>query len=81
MQNCSPVSMLMIEAKLKKALNSYICEPQMLKDYQKLLGEIMHLMIKICPDLAFFFQLAKFNTNATNKHWKALKKYYTICKE
>lgn len=53
MQDCSPVSTPMMEAKLKRAPNDYICEPQTLKDYQTLLGGIMHLMVKTRPDLAY----------------------------
>lgn len=42
-----------MEAKLKKASDSYICEPQILKDYQTLLKGIMYLMVKIHLDLAY----------------------------
>ena len=69
MQDCSPASTPMMEARLKKALDGYICEPQTLKEYQTLLGEIMHLMLKICPDLAYSVsRLAKFSSNPTNNH-------------
>lgn len=61
--------MLIIEAKLKKTSDGYICEPQTLKDYQILLEQIMYLMVKTCLDLAYsVFQLAEFNSNPINKY-------------
>ena len=75
MQDCSPVSTRMMEAKLKRAPDGYICEPQTLKDYQTLLGGIMHLMVKTRPDLAYSVsRLAEFSSNPTDEHWKALKR-------
>ncbi len=75
MQDCSQVSTPMMETKLKKTPDGYICEPQTLKDYQTLLGEIMHLVVKTRPDLAYsVFLLAEFSSNPTDKHRKALKR-------
>ena len=66
---------LMMEVRLKKAPDSYTCEPQALKDYQTLLGGIMHLMVKTRPDLAYSVsRLAEFSSNPTDEHWKALKR-------
>ncbi len=45
-QHCSQVFTPIMEAKLKKASDGYICEPQTLKDYETLLGGIMHLIVK-----------------------------------
>ena len=75
MQDCSPASTPMMEARLKKAPDGYICEPQTLKEYQTLLGGIMHLMVKTRPDLAYFVsRLVEFSSNPTDNYWKALKR-------
>ena len=75
MQDCSPASTPMMEARLKKAPDGYICEPQTLKEYQTLLGGIMHLMVITRPDLAYSIsRLAEFSSNPTDDHWKVLKR-------
>lgn len=79
MQKYSSASVTITEAQLKKTTDGYICEPLTLKDYQLLLGEIMHLMVKTRPDVAYFIsQLAKLGSNLTEKYQKALKRilYY-----
>lgn len=54
----------MIAVRLKKAFDSYTYKSQVLKDYQTLLEEIIHFMIKTCHNLAYFIsQLAKFSSN------------------
>lgn len=69
MQDCQLAPTPMIEIRLKKALNSYTCKPQALKDYQTLLGRIIYLMIKTHPNLAHFVsRLAEFSSNPTDKH-------------
>lgn len=75
MQDYNPIFIPMIEARLEKAPDSYICGPQTLKGYQILLGGIMYLIVKMRPDLVYFvFQLAKFDNNPIDNHWKALKR-------
>ena len=75
MRNYSPAFTPIIETRLKKALDGYIYEPQMLKEYQTLLGKIMHLMMKTHTDLAYSLsQLAEFSSNPIKDYWKALKR-------
>lgn len=71
-----------MEAKLKKALGNYICEPQMLKEYQILEKIIMHFIIKIQLNLAYLvFQSAEFSSNLTDKYWKTLKNVFYYLKK
>lgn len=69
MHDCRPTSIPMMEGKLKKTLDGYIYELQMLKDYQTLLEKIIHLIVKIRSDLAYFIsQLVKFSCNPIDKY-------------
>ena len=69
MQNSSSTSMPIIETKVIKVPHSYICILQMFKDYQILIKRIIHLIIKIDPNLIYFVsQLAKFSNNLIDKH-------------
>lgn len=74
--------MPMMEGKLKKASDGYICEPQTLKHYQTLLKRIIYLIVKIHPDLAYaIFRFVKFSSNPIDENRKAMKKVYVICKK
>jgi hypothetical protein len=74
-KKCVSASILMIEIKLKKASDNYICNQTHLKDYQILLDELMHLMIQIRSDIAYFIsRLTQFMINSTDDHWIALKR-------
>lgn len=53
-KNYSLTSTYIIETKLNKAPDGYICKLQTLKDYLIHLEEIMHLMVKICFDRTYF---------------------------
>jgi hypothetical protein len=65
----------MIETKLTKALDNYICNQTHLKDYQILLSKLMYLMIQIRFNIAYSMsRLAQFMINSTHDHWIALKR-------
>ena len=69
MQNLSPAYTPMVEMKLKKISDGYIYDPQILKDYQTLLGKTMHLIFIICSYLTYFlFWLIEFNNNLIDKY-------------
>jgi hypothetical protein len=69
MEECAPVSTSMTEKRLNKALSEYKCPENQLKQFQILLGELMHLMIQTRPDLAYSVsRLAQFMSNSTNDH-------------
>ena len=73
MEDCNPVLTPMKTDKLKKADDGYECPPKEKKAYQTLLGELMHLMVKTRPDIAYAIsRLAEFTSNPTEAHWKAL---------
>ena len=75
MKDCTPVRTPMTEVKLEKAPDGYIAEENNLKDYQTLLGELMHLMVQTRPDLAqSVSRLAEFMSNLTDEHGVALKR-------
>jgi hypothetical protein len=54
MKECAFVSISMTENKLKKALSTYKCFENQLKQFQILLDELMHLMIQIRLNLAYW---------------------------
>jgi hypothetical protein len=69
MKKCVPAPTPMIETKLTKASDDYICNQTHLKDYQILLDELMHLMIQIKSDIAYSIsRLAQFMINSTDDH-------------
>jgi hypothetical protein len=69
MKKCVSASILMIETKLTKTSDDYICNQTHLKDYQILLDELMHLMIQIRSDIAYSIsRLAQFMINSIEDH-------------
>jgi hypothetical protein len=70
MKKCAFVIISMIEIKLKKTLSGYKCFEKQLKQFQMLLGELMHLMIQTRSDLAYSMsRLAQFMSNSIDDHW------------
>lgn len=72
MENCASAPTPMTKVPLKKAPKGYKCEKPLLKAYQSLVGELMHLMVQTRPDLAQSVStLAQFMSNPTEEHWTA----------
>lgn len=70
MEKCARVLTPMTEVKLEKAPEGFTTHPKELKEYQTLLGELMHLMVQTHPDIAYAVsRLAQFMSNPTNEHW------------
>jgi hypothetical protein len=75
MQECKSSSTPMAEKLLQKAPEDWKCGEKELHRYQKLIGEVMHLMVKTRPDIAYAVsRLAQFMSNPTEEHWTALKR-------
>jgi hypothetical protein len=66
MKECALVATPMTEIRLKKPLPGYKCPENQLKQFQVLLGELMHLMVQTRPDLAY--SVSQFMSNAINDH-------------
>ena len=75
MEDCAKASTPISQVQLTKAPENYTCDKEQLKQYQSLLGELMHLMVQTKPDLAYSVsRLAQFMSNPTEQHWAALKR-------
>ena len=54
MEDCAKVLTLISQVQLTKAPENLKCDKKQLKQYQSLLGELMHLMVQTRPNLAYF---------------------------
>ncbi len=59
------------------ALEGYQASPSDVTVYKSGLGQLMYLMVRTRPDIAFAVcKLSTFCTNLTDTHWKALKRVF-----
>ncbi len=69
MKECSLVLTSIIEIKLTKSSLSYVCDKIELKEFQTLLRELMHLMMQIRSNIAYFVSwLIQFMINSATDH-------------
>lgn len=62
---------------LKAAPIGYEASPSDVTAYKSGLGQLMYLMVRTRPDIAFAVcKLSTFSTNPTDTHWKALKRIF-----
>jgi hypothetical protein len=51
-------------------LNKGKVSPELLKQYQSIIGSLLYLMIATCPDIAFVVtKLAQFSANLSQEHF------------
>jgi Reverse transcriptase (RNA-dependent DNA polymerase) len=55
-------------------LNKVKASPELLKNYQSIIGSLLYLMIGTCPDIAFAVtKLAQFSANPSQEHFEQAK--------